>query len=339
MDRFQAMATFARVIDTGSFSAAARQLNVGQPAVSKTIAQLEDRLGVRLVTRTTHGLTPTEAGQRFYERARRALEEADEAELAARGAGKGLSGQLRLSGPTTFTRLHIFPHLPRFLADHPDLNLEVILDDRVVDMVGEGIDIALRMGELGDSIATARKLASGRRSVLATPAYLARAGVPQSPAALAEHEAVVYTQLDARTWTFRNPAGGETSVAVGGRMRVSAAEGVRAAVLADIGLAVASEWMFSPELASGAVVRVLEGWTLSPIVTITSIRLALVQPAAKNASISAWSMWPRLSAIARVSRASASNLASNVAAPLRISRICASVNPFILPSAVCAARQ
>ena len=135
MDRFQAMTTFIRVVDTGSFSAAARQMNVGQPAVSKIVAQLEERLGVRLLTRTTRGLSPTEAGQRFYDHAGLSLMEADEADLAARGAGKGLTGQLRISAATTFARLHVVPKLPAFLAEHPDLNLEVILDDRVIDMV------------------------------------------------------------------------------------------------------------------------------------------------------------------------------------------------------------
>lgn len=265
MDRFQAMATFIRVVDTGSFSAAARQINVGQPAVSKLIVQLEERLGVRLITRTTRGLSPTEAGERFYERARRALDEADEAELAARGAGRGLTGRLRISAATTFARLHIVPRLPEFLAEHPDLDLEVIMDDRVIDMVEEGIDLSLRMGALPDSSATARKLAAGRRSLVATPAYLARAGVPQNPAEVAGHDAVIYTRFDARNWTFRNAAGGEASVTVGGRLRVTAAEGLRAAVLADIGLAVASDWMFTRELASGAVVRVLEDWQLPPI--------------------------------------------------------------------------
>ncbi|MBY0518982.1 MAG: LysR family transcriptional regulator [Sphingomonas sp.] len=259
------MTTFIRVVDTGSFSAAARQTNVGQPAVSKLIAQLEDRLGVRLITRTTRGLSPTEAGQRFYERALRALEEADEAELAARGAGRGLTGRLRISAATTFARLHVVPRLPEFLAAHPELDLEVIMDDRVIDMVEEGVDISLRMGELADSTATARKIAAGRRSLVATPAYLARAGVPQTPAEVAGHEAVVYTHYNARNWTFRNAAGGEASVSVGGRLKVTAAEGLRAAVLADIGLAVASEWMFTRELASGAVVRVLEDWALPPI--------------------------------------------------------------------------
>lgn len=265
MDRFQAMATFVRVIDTGSFSAAARQSNVGQPAVSKMIAQLEERLGVRLVTRTTRGLSPTEAGQRFYERARRAIEEADEAEIAARGAGRGLSGRLRISVATTFGRLHVVPNLPRFLEEHPELDLELIMDDRVVDMVEEGIDVALRMGTLPDSSATARKLAAGRRLLVATPAYLARAGTPASPAEVAGHQAVVYTRYEASTWTFRNASGAEASVAVGGRLRVTAAEGLRAAVLADMGLAVASEWMFTRELASGAVVRVLDDWALPPL--------------------------------------------------------------------------
>lgn len=265
MDRFQAMTTFIRVVDTGSFSAAARQTNVGQPAVSKAIAQLEDQLGVRLITRTTRGLSPTEAGQRFYEHARRALEEAEEAELAARGAGRGLTGRLRISAATTFARLHVVPRLPAFLADHAELEMEVIMDDRVVDMVEEGIDVALRMGALPDSTATARKLASGRRSVVATPAYLDRAGVPTSPADIAGHQAVVYTRYDTHNWTFRNAAGGEASVSVGGRLRVTAAEGLRAAVLADFGLAVASDWMFAPELANGRVVRLLDGWSLPPI--------------------------------------------------------------------------
>ncbi|WP_244423098.1 LysR family transcriptional regulator [Bradyrhizobium sp. ORS 375] len=257
------MATFVRVVETGSFSAAARHLNVGQPAVSKTIAQLEDRLQVSLLIRSTHGLTPTEAGQRFYERAKAAIQEADEAELAARGAGAGLSGCLRVSAATTFARLHIVPLLPRFLDRHPELDIDVILDDRVIDLVAEGIDVSLRMGTLADSSAVARKLATGRRSVLASPSYLARAGEPRSPADLAEHEAVIYSQLP-NVWSFTRE-GAEVSVSVHGRIKVSAAEGLRAAVLADMGLTIASDWMFSPELASGAVRRVLNDWSLPPL--------------------------------------------------------------------------
>jgi DNA-binding transcriptional LysR family regulator len=263
MDRLQAMTTFVRVIEVGSFSGASRLLGVGQPAVSKTIALLEERLQVRLLLRSTHGLTPTEAGLRFYERARLAIQEVDEAELEARGAGAGLSGRLRISAAPTFARLLIVPRLPEFLARHPDLEIDVILDDRVIDLISEGIDLSLRMGELPDSNTVARRIATGGRSVVATPAYLARAGTPRVPADLAGHEAVIYSQLS-NNWVFRRD-GTEASVAVRGRLRVSAAEGIRAAVLADIGLAVTSDWMFGPELAIGAVHRVLEDWVLPPI--------------------------------------------------------------------------
>jgi DNA-binding transcriptional LysR family regulator len=263
MDRLQAMTAFVRVIETGSFSGAARQLGVGQPAVSKTIAQLEEQLQVRLLVRTTHALTATDAGLRFYERARHAIREVDEAELEARGAGAGLTGRLRVCAATTFARLTIVPRLPEFMARHSSLDIDFILDDRVIDLVSEGIDVALRLGSLADSTAVARKIATGHRSVVATPAYLARAGTPKEPADLARHHAVAYSQLG-DNWTFRQ-GDAEVSVAVRGRLRVSAAEGLRAAVLADMGLAVASDWMFAPELASGAVRRVLPDWTLPPL--------------------------------------------------------------------------
>jgi hypothetical protein len=128
MDRLASMETFIRVVETRSFSGAARQLRVGQPAVSKTVAQLETYLGVKLLTRSTRGLTPTEAGLGYFERAKRAIEEADEAELAARGAGTGLKGRLRVCAAVTFARIHLIPLLPQFLAQHPDLDLEVVLD-------------------------------------------------------------------------------------------------------------------------------------------------------------------------------------------------------------------
>jgi DNA-binding transcriptional LysR family regulator len=263
LDKYQSMLTFVRVVETGSFSAAARVLGVGQPAVSKAVAQLEKALNVRLIVRSTHGLRPTEAGQRYYARARVAVEEADEAEIAARDEGESLSGRLRLSAATTFARLHIVPHLPRFMAAHPELDVDVILDDRFIDLMQEGIDLSLRMGTLADSSLVAQKLATGRRSVVATPAYLERAGEPVRPEALAQHEAVVYSQLP-DAWVFRK-ADEEVPVVVRGRARFSAAEGLRAAVLADMGLAVTSDWMFADELVDGSVRRVLADWSLPPI--------------------------------------------------------------------------
>jgi DNA-binding transcriptional LysR family regulator len=264
MDRLAAMEAFVRVVETGSFSAAARLLNLGQPAVSKTVAQLEERLGVRMLMRTTRGLSLTEAGQSFYVRARRSIEEADEAELAARGAGAGLTGRLRICAAVTFARLHVVPHLPKFLVAHPGLTMDVILDDRVIDLVEEGVDVALRMGSLGDSSSlTARRLVSAPHYVVGTQSYFDRAGLPATPAELVAHAAVIYAR-EGGTWTFRQGAT-EVSVKLSGPLRVSAAEGVRAAVLADMGLAVASAWMFGPELASGAVKRVLTDWSLPEI--------------------------------------------------------------------------
>ncbi len=265
MDRLKAMQAFVQVVDSGSFSAAARRLNVGQPALSKSIAQLEDRLGVKLLVRTTRGLAPTEAGLNFYQRARRSIEEADEAELAARGAGFGLAGKLCVAAAVTFARIHLMPRLPEFLAQHPDLEMEVVLDDRNIDLVREGIDVALRMGKLADSSLIARRIASCRHVVLGTPAYFERAGVPTIPGDLAAHQAVIYGQSGGgAVWPFRRE-GVELTVTLRGQLHVSAAEGVRAAVFANAGIAITSEWMFAPEIVDGTVKAVLQDWELPPM--------------------------------------------------------------------------
>jgi len=265
MDRLAAMEAFIRVVDAGSFSDAAKQLRIGQPAVSKTIAQLEDWLGVRLLLRSTHRLTPTEAGRNFYDRAKRAIEEADEAELAARGAAATLSGRMRFCGPLTFTRLLVMPCLSSFLTEHPALDIDVVLEDRDLDLVAAGIDVALLIGRLADSAVTARKIGQCQRRVIGTPAYFEEKGVPQTPADLLAHEAIIYAQRDGgANWTFRQGTS-ETTVTVNGRLRVSATEGVREGVLAGLGFAIASEWAFAPELKSGAVISVLDNWSLAPV--------------------------------------------------------------------------
>ena len=265
MDRLAAMEAFVLVVDTGSFSAAARRLNLGQPAVSKLVAQLEDRLGVKLLARTTRRLIATEAGLNYYERARRSIEEADEAELAARDAGRGLMGRLRVCAAVTFARIHLMPRIPEFLARHPELEMEIVLDDRNIDLVQEGIDVALRMGRLADSTLTARRIASGRQVVLGSSAYFARVGDPTAPGDLIAHEAVIYTQKGGGAdWTFQRD-GAEIAVTLKGRLRVSAAEGVRAAVLVNAGIAITSEWMFAPEIADRTVKVVLQDWQLPRI--------------------------------------------------------------------------
>jgi DNA-binding transcriptional LysR family regulator len=265
MGRLREMEMFVRVVEGGSFSAAARDLNMGQPAISKAIAGLEDRLGVRLLVRSTRRLSPTEAGVAFYERALRAIAEVNEAAAAAQGLGAGLEGRLRVSAPVTFSRLHVVPKVGEFLDAHPKLRLELVLEDRDTDLLAENIDVGLRLGVLTDSSLTARKLAHTDRLVVATPSYFQRTGVPNNPADLQEHDAIIYRQAaGGAEWLFRRGTS-ELSVRLRARLTLSAAEGVREAVLSGQGLAVASQWMFAPELASGEVVPVLQDWSLPPM--------------------------------------------------------------------------
>lgn len=265
MNRLAAMEAFVRVVDTGSFSGAARQLGVGQPAVSKAVAHLEERLEVRLLLRSTHGLATTEAGQNFYEHAKRSVEEAGEAELAARGASAALSGRLKICAPVTFARLHVIPRLGEFLTMHPALDVSIVLDDRNIDPVESGGDVALRIGDPTGSALTARKIGQTRRLVLGTDAYFALAGTPRTPTDLSRHQAIIHdVRGGGPTWTFKRDTA-EALVMLKGRLCVTAAEGVREAVLHHLGLTVAAEWVFSPEIANGTVRAVLGDWTLPPV--------------------------------------------------------------------------
>ncbi len=275
------MEVFVRVVETGSFSMAARDLEIGQPTISKTVAALEERLGVRLLVRSTRRLSPTEAGTAFYEHAVRAITEANEADAVAQGVGAGLEGRLRISAPVTFARLHLVPRIGSFLDAHPKLRIELLMDDRVVDLVAENIDAAIRLGTLSDSSLRARKLAQTDRYVVASPSYLARKGVPDSPTDLLEHDGIIYGQSSGgQEWVFRRGTS-ETSIRLRARLTLSAAEGVREAVLAGQGYAITSRWMFAPELASGVVVPLLNEWSLP------SMELWMVYPSGRLTSTKA----------------------------------------------------
>lgn len=264
MDSFSAMQTLVRVVDAGSFSDAARQLGVSQPSVSKIVRRLEARLGVKLLARTTRGLSVTEAGQRYYEGARRALEAVDDAEVAARAAASGLSGRLCVSAAVTFARLQIVPRLPAFMNAHPDLDIDLVLDDRATDLIGEGVDVAFRLGPHVDSAFNGRLIGTANRFVLASPDYVARFGAPLRPADLARHEAPTFLQPGIpTTWSFARGEERE-SVTVGGRLRMTAHEGVREAVLAGLGVALGSEWGYGREIAAGRVQILLADWSLEP---------------------------------------------------------------------------
>ena len=262
MDRLRDMELFVRVVETGSFSAAARHLKIGQPAISKAIGALEDRLGARLLVRSTRQLRPTEAGTAFYERAIRAIAEASEAEAAARGAGAGLEGRLRVCTPVTFGRLNLVPKLAAFLEAHPKIQLELVMDDHDKDLVAENIDAAFRCGVLPDSAMVARKLAQTQVLVVASPAYLARKGVPRTPTDLLKHDGIIFTNMG-EDWVFRR-GNSETQVRIARRLTFTAAEGVRAAVIAGLGFTICSRWIFAPELESGEVVPLLKDWRLPP---------------------------------------------------------------------------
>jgi DNA-binding transcriptional LysR family regulator len=283
------------VVETGSFSAAARLLRVGQPAVSKTIAALEARLGVRLLVRSTRALQPTDAGQAFYEHALRALAEAEEAEIAARGLGRGLEGRLRVCAPVTFARLHVAPSLGDFLAAYPKLSVELVMDDRNIDLLSENVDVALRLGTLVDSTLSARRLATCKRLVVASADYLAARGAPNRPGDLLRHDVIVYAQqVGGDEWRFRKGTS-ETSVRIQSRLAFTAAEGVREAVLAGLGLAIVSEWMMTPELASGAVSPVLLPWAL-PDVDLWAVFPAGRMPSARARAFVEW-LQPRLAPV------------------------------------------
>jgi DNA-binding transcriptional LysR family regulator len=287
MDRLATLQVFIAVMESGSFSMAAQRLGLGQPAVSKSIAQLEQRLHTRLFVRSTRGLHPTEAARIFLEHARQALYHLEEAELAARGEGAALTGTLRVSAPVTFMRMQVMPHLGPFLAEHPALSLDIVLDDRHVDLLREGADMALRVGPLDDSSMTARRLASARRVLVASARYLERHGEPREPADLARHEFVIYTRRKAPRVLMLQRDGQSIETTIGGRITVSAAEGLREAVLAGLGMATIATWVFQDELARGEVVEVLKDWT-QPRMDVWAVYPAGRLPSAKARAFTAY---------------------------------------------------
>lgn len=264
MDRLDAIRLFVRVAETGSFSAVAREANIGQPAVSKQVAALEARLGAQLMHRTTRALTLTEAGQTFYEAGVKLLADLDAAESLV-GAGQSRpSGLLRVSLSAGFGRLHVVPHLPAFAECYPDVVVETLVSDRFVDMVEGGIDVAIRIGDLADSALLARRIGTTQRVTVATPAYLDRVGAPAGPYDLDRHACIAFVfQRSVRPWSFRSGEGVVEHIPKG-PLRTNDAEHIRAAVLAGLGIAQTPRWLFSTELARGEVTEVLAAWPGEP---------------------------------------------------------------------------
>jgi DNA-binding transcriptional LysR family regulator len=255
-DRLQELSVFVRAAETGSFSRVAREFGLSQPSVSRMVASLEARVGIKLLLRTTRRVTLTDAGAVFLERTRRVLGDLDEAAHAARGVDS-LHGVLRVVMSGAFGTREVIPRLPAFLARHPQLKVEFLISDRTDDLVAEGADMGLRLGHLVDSGFGARLLGSAPRLVIAAPAYLAERGVPETLADLSRHDCIVGPGLSGRSgWSFTR-SGAVTSIVVEGRVQVAAAEGVMACVKAGLGIAVVSRWMCRAELDRGEVRQVL----------------------------------------------------------------------------------
>ncbi|UCI08126.1 LysR family transcriptional regulator [Mesorhizobium sp. B1-1-8] len=263
-DRLQQLAIFVRTVETGNFSKVAREFGLSQPSISRTIAALEERLGVKLLTRTTRQLSITDAGEALLSRAREALAGIEEAENAARGADR-LSGMLRVALSTTFGVGQIVPLLPAFLERHPLLRIDLMMSDRYENLIAEGADMALRLGNQPDSSFVTRKLATTRRLFVAAPAYLAGRGTPKRLADLGQHHLIGGPgDWGDQTWTAQRD--GVTEVQpVNPRVQTRSAIGVVASASACLGIGIASTWMCAGELASGTLVEVLADYRLEPI--------------------------------------------------------------------------
>jgi DNA-binding transcriptional LysR family regulator len=262
MDPLDGIAAFARVVDCGSFSAAADRLKLSKSAISAHVQRLEDRLGTRLLNRSTRSLSLTEAGAAYYRHCVRILAEADAAEQAAVALQREPRGTLRISAPDTFGWMHVAPAIPDFLKRYPDLSIDIALSEKHVNLVDEGLDLAIRIGALADSALVVRKLAPSRILLCAAPGYLAAHGTPQEPAALAAHNCLCDSVTPwGNAWRLTAKAK-EAHVVVSGSMRANSAEMLRAAALAGLGVASLPSWVIADELRSGALRRVLSSWEL-----------------------------------------------------------------------------
>jgi DNA-binding transcriptional LysR family regulator len=265
VDRIDDITLFLRVLDLGSISAAARSLDLSVAVASQRLKRLECELGVRLLHRTTRQLHATPEGLLLAEQGRALVEDLEALTSGLRQAGAGVAGTLRVTMSSTFGRMYISPLLPEFLALHPGVRVSVDLSDLKVDLVSAGLDLAIRIGALDDSTLVARQLASNRRVLCASPAYLQRHGAPATPADLERHECLLLVGSQGRqdTWRLGDGRGGEVAVRVRGRIESNQGDLLRDAALAGLGIALHSSWHVSADLRAGRLQVVLPDWPLA----------------------------------------------------------------------------
>ena len=259
---------FARVVTAGNMSAAGRELGLSPAVISKRIGHLERRLGVRLFQRTTRQIRLTETGEGFYQRITNVIQRIHDAEaFASQGTDKP-NGTLRIGAPSSFSRSHIAPFMGSFLTTYPDLQVELMVSDDTLDVVGSGLDLCIRVGELEDSSLVAKKLASCRRVLCASPDYIASAGAPEKLADLEKHECV--STFDVRSWRLQGPDGPKT-VRVSGRLRTTSSDAVREAIIGGAGVGFRSVWDVHHPLKRGELVVLMPEYRETPDVAIYAL--------------------------------------------------------------------
>lgn len=258
MDRLTEMEAFTRVVELAGFTEAAKKLGLSKSAVSKHVAALETRLGARLLNRTTRRVSPTEIGLVYFDKAQAVLNAAAEADATATAMQDAPTGELKISAPLSFGLRYVSPALASFLTRFPDVSARLQFDDRRVELVSEGFDLAIRIGELPDSSLKARKLAETEVNLVASPAYLERRGTPETIEALSGHELLHYSNLSSgNSWRLTGPGGAERPVRIGGRLSINNGDALVLAALDGVGIAMSPNFICAAELASGALVEIM----------------------------------------------------------------------------------
>lgn len=261
MDRFRNLEIFAKTAERLNFAAAARELKLTRAMVSKHIADLEARLGMRLFQRTTRRVSLTEAGRMLAARAGGVIDALQETEDAVRELHTVLTGRLRVNAPVSFGAKHLTPLVARFLADHPGVTIDLTLNDRAVDLIEEGYDVLIRIGVLADSSLIARRLAPARLAIVAAPDYLKRWGVPKTPADLKRHNCLGYSYWSLRDeWQLTGPGGKAERVRVKGSLSANNGDALRCAALDGVGLILQPTFSIADDLRTGRLVRVLAAY-------------------------------------------------------------------------------
>jgi len=260
MDRFEAIRTLIAAVDGGSLSAASRTLNIPLPTVSRRVSDLEGLLGSQLLVRTSRKLLLTEAGAAYVAAARRVLEELAEAERAVSGEYRAPRGELLITAPIMFGKMHVAPIIHDFLKAYPEVTVRLVLSDGIMDLVESHVDVAVRIGNLPDSTLVARRVGQVRWVTCASPAFLERRGTPASPGELPDYECIAYEGLELwRDWSFVGPHG-EQTVIIRPRYSVSTADAVIAAAAADVGIACVMSYQVAQSVREGILVSILDDW-------------------------------------------------------------------------------